>query len=208
MGNKASSSSLPPLQVVSNCETQRLMGTWFVIGVKPTMFETTCSNAVEKYTWLTDSKKNDIDIDFQYNQADPITSKLKSLPQKGWVQGSNKDNSAEWKVSPTWPIKMPYPIIEVDTTSYDYVVVGYPSRSYAWIMSRRPQMKESLYQDLTQRLVDKHHYSLEGLRKVPQHWTRAEREKRGLTAKEIPNSMLVDDIAVKLEQAPSEEKEC
>ena len=66
----------------------RMMGTWFVIGVKPTIFETTCSNAVEKYTFLEEGKGHDIDIDFTYNaKEDPFQSKLKSLPQKGWVQG-------------------------------------------------------------------------------------------------------------------------
>ena len=36
---------------------------------------------------------HDIDIDFQYNKSDPITSALKSLPQRGWIQGSNKEVS-------------------------------------------------------------------------------------------------------------------
>jgi apolipoprotein D and lipocalin family protein len=85
MGN-IGSSSLPPLQVAENCDTTKFIGTWFVIGVKPTFLETTCSNAVEKYIWHKDgdTKTNyDIDIDFQYNKAEPIISPLKALPQKG-----------------------------------------------------------------------------------------------------------------------------
>lgn len=126
MGNSASS-SLPALQTVATCDTARFMGTWFVIGVKPTAFEKTCSNAVENYT-LMENKNYDIDIDFQYNQDEPIRSKLKSLPQKGWVQG-DKSNSGDWKVSPFWPIKMPYKIIELDDKDYSYCVIGYPSRA-------------------------------------------------------------------------------
>jgi apolipoprotein D and lipocalin family protein len=167
------------------------MGTWFVIAVKPTVFETTCSNAVERYSFLKDSKKNDIDIDFQYNQNEPLTSPLKSLPQKGWVQGADKTNSAEWKVSPMWPIKVPFQVIEVGK-NYEYCVIGYPSRNYCWIMGRKPVMDDTLYSDLTKKLVEKHQYSLEGLRRVPQKWTREEREKRGL-AKEIPDAMLSKD---------------
>lgn len=41
-------------------------------------------------------------------------------------------------------------------------------------------MEEATYNMLTQRLVDKHQYSLDGLRKVPQVWTKDERKKRGL----------------------------
>lgn len=192
MGNSssASSSTLPPLQHVANCATDKFMGTWFVIGVKPTMFETTCSNAVEIYS--RPQKKNkrfDVNIDFQYNKDEPIKSPLKSMPQKGWVQGSDKEDSGEWKVSPLWPIKMPYLILEVDD-DYSYTVIGYPTRDYCWIMYRKPSMPEHLYKDLTQRLVEKHQYDLDGLRKVPQVWTREERDKRGLTSKDIPDSML------------------
>jgi len=186
MGN--ASSNLPALQSVASCDTARFMGTWFVIGVKPTVFETTCSNAVEKYTLLDSRKGNDINIDFQYNDKEPISSTLKSLPQKGWVQGNDRANSGLWKVSPFWPIKMPYQIIEVDD-DYSYCVIGYPSRKYCWIMSREPIMSDKLYNDLTTRLVEKHNYSLEGLRKVPQKWTKEERAKRDLE-KDIPDSML------------------
>merc|ERR1711939_447422 len=101
MGNSASSStSLPALQSVASCETAKFMGTWFVIAVKPTFFEKTCSNAVEKYSLMEGKTPFDINIDFQYNKEAPITSALKSLPQKGWVQGSDPSNSGDWKVSP------------------------------------------------------------------------------------------------------------
>jgi apolipoprotein D and lipocalin family protein len=191
MGNSASA-NLPALQTVQ-CETAKFMGTWFVIGVKPTMFEKTCSNAVENYSLLEDDKDkdHDIDIDFKYNKDDPIKSALNSMPQKGWVQGDNKKNSGKWKVSPFPMIKMPYLILEVDD-KYDYCIIGYPSRDYVWIMSRKPKMPEKTYSMLTQKLVEKHQYNLDGLRKVPQVWTRDEREKRGLTKKEIPDDMLVD----------------
>ena len=80
MGNSSSSSNLPALQTVSNCITERMMGTWFVVAVKPTAFETHNSNAVERYTWLEQKSYvgNDFAINFQYNSDEPITSKLKS----------------------------------------------------------------------------------------------------------------------------------
>merc|ERR1712232_493346 len=163
------------------------MGTWFVIGVKPTIFERTCSNAVEKYSLV--DKSYDINIDFQYNQNDPISSKLKSLPQKGWVLGKDKTNSPNWKVSPAWPVKLPYIILEVDED--DHCVIGYPSRDYCWIMSRKPQMDEKKYNGILKTLETKHKYDLKGLRKVPQVWTKEERSKRGLD-NEIPDHRLTE----------------
>jgi len=188
MGNiLGGGSSKPALQVAASCDTAKFMGTWFVIGVKPTMFEKTCSNAVEKYTRVEGSG-HDIDIDFHFNKNETPDSPLKSLPQKGWIVGDDKSNSATWKVSPFWPIKMPYLILEVEED--DYTVIGYPSRDYCWIMSRTPRMDDAKYEKLTKQLEEKHQYDLEGLRKVPQIWSREEREKRGLTEKEIPDSML------------------
>ena len=190
------SSKVPPLQTVPTCQTNSCMGTWFVIAVKPTPFETTCSNAVERYVRVTHSttsstkKTHDIDIDFQYNKKDPISSTLKSLPQRGWVQGNDVENSGEWKVSPFGFIRLSYPIIELDDVNYEYCVVGSQGRSYVWIMARKPVMEDKTYAMLTNRLVQQHGYTLDGLRRVPQVWTRAERLKRGLVD-EIPDELLV-----------------
>jgi apolipoprotein D and lipocalin family protein len=196
MGNSASS-SLPALKTVASCDTNRFMGTWYVVGIKPTYLETTCSNAVEKYTLRENegSKKHDIDIDFKYNpKEDPFEAKnnVKSLPQKGWVQGSNRLQSGDWKVSPFWPIKMTYPIIELDEKDYSYAVIGYPSRDYCWILSRKPTLEEKVYKGIEKKLVDNHQYDLEGFRKVPQKWTAEERTKRGLTKEELPDSLLLN----------------
>merc|ERR1712071_177727 len=125
-------------------------------------------------------------------KEDPYKSKLKSLPQKGWVKGNEKANSGLWKVSPFRPIKMPYYIIEVDEKDYDYCAIGYPNREYLWIMSRKPEMEESTYSTLMDKVVSKHQYDLKGVRKVPQIWTKEEKEKRGLTKKELPDKFLKD----------------
>ncbi len=187
-----SSSKLPPLQTVPKCETSKFMGVWFVIAVKPTMFETTNSNAVETYTRV-DNKQHDIDIDFQYNKTNPITSPLKSLPQRGWIIPSvsmSKEESSQWKVSPFGPIRLNYPIIELDSVNYSYCVIGHDARSYFWIMARKPYLEDNVYNMLLEKLRNVHLYDMEGVRKVPQVWTREERKKRNLE-KEIPNDVLV-----------------
>lgn len=164
------------------------MGTWFVQGVKPTFLEKTNSNAVEIYKFVGENKNYDIDIDFQYNDKEPITSPLKSAPQKGWVVGDDKTKSGNWKVQPFWPAKLPYLILECDD-DYQHCVIGYPSRAYAWLMSRKPVIDDKVYDSYVEKLEKKHQYDLKGFRRVPQKWTKEEREKRGLTDV-IPDSML------------------
>lgn len=95
-------------------------------------------------------------------------------------------------MSPFWPVKLTYPIIELDEKDYSYAVVGYPSRAYCWILSRTPVMEETVYKGIEKKLVDKHQYDLEGFRKVPQKWTAEERTKRGLTKEELPDSFLMN----------------
>lgn len=155
--------------------------------IKPTFLEKTNSNAVEIYSRAPEGKGHDVDIDFQYNSKEPIISPLKAAPQKGWIQG-DKENSSNWKVSPLFPLKLPYLILECDD-NYEFCVIGYPSRSYCWIMNRKPVMKEETYNMLTEKLKEKHQYDLKGLRRVPQKWTMEERDKRGLTDV-IPDDML------------------
>jgi len=190
MGALSSSDGKPSLEVVTNCDTNRFMGTWFVHGVKPTYLETTCSNAVESYTFVGDSKKFDIDIGFDCNKSDPITSPLTSANQKGWVQGDKK-NSGLWKISPFAPVKIDYLILEIDDVNYEYTAIGVKNRKYAWIMGRKPSMDDETFQMLKDRLVTKHKYSLDGFRQVPQVWTEAERAKRKLE-NAIPDEYLTD----------------
>uniref|UniRef100_A0A7S2KR17 Lipocalin/cytosolic fatty-acid binding domain-containing protein n=1 Tax=Leptocylindrus danicus TaxID=163516 RepID=A0A7S2KR17_9STRA len=193
MGNFTSNSStaLPPLKTVTSCNVDRFAtGAWFVIGNIPTYPERHASNAVERYALTQGKKSNDIDIDFQYNNGDPITGKLKSLPQKGWLV---KDEPGEWRVSPFWPLKLPYLILELDTDRYNYCVIGYPNRNYAWIMGRKPVMDGKLYDSLVDKLVKDHQYDVSKLRKVPQKWTAEERKKRGVSVDECPDEMLATD---------------
>jgi apolipoprotein D and lipocalin family protein len=147
------------------------MGTWFVIAVKPTYFERTCCNAVEKYTLNEDKVR--IGIDFSYTNEG--SEKVNSLPQKGWV---NSPTGSEWKVSPMWPLKMPYLILEAKED--DYCVIGYPSRDYLWIMSRKPTLEKEKYDTLIGLCKEKHLYDMTGLRLVPQVWTKELAAARGV----------------------------
>uniref|UniRef100_A0A7R9U4G6 Lipocalin/cytosolic fatty-acid binding domain-containing protein n=1 Tax=Pinguiococcus pyrenoidosus TaxID=172671 RepID=A0A7R9U4G6_9STRA len=151
-------SSGKPLQVVKGpIDVQKFMGEWFVIGVKPTSFEIGAHNAIERYTL----NGNKVDVDFTFNQ-NSLDGKLKSLPQT--LYPSAEDGN--WKVSPFWPLKLSYPILELDE-DYSYTVIGFPSRAYVWIMAREPKMDEQLYEDICARLREQHGYDLEGLVKVP-----------------------------------------
>ncbi|KAJ1463559.1 Lipocalin-like domain-containing protein [Pelagophyceae sp. CCMP2097] len=164
-------SSLPPLVAVAHVDVPKLMGTWYVIGVQPTYFEVGACNCREVYTpaeWA-----DGVQVDFTFN-AGFLEGPIKSMPQKGY--GWVSDSPASWLVSPFWPLKMPYLVIEQSEVSLDdeeaWFVVGWPNRAYVWIMARKPVMDDSTYENIKTDLVEKHLYptGLPTLVKVPHKW--------------------------------------
>ena len=62
----ATPSHLPPLKPVSTMvDLPRFMGTWYVVGVKPTFLEVGAVNPVEVYSWNEAERR--VDIDFSFN---------------------------------------------------------------------------------------------------------------------------------------------
>jgi len=64
--------------------TSKFLGTWFVIGVLPTPFETECCNAVEKYSFLNDNDETRINIDFTYTNESDKKRKVSAVDRKRW----------------------------------------------------------------------------------------------------------------------------
>ena len=169
----ASSTKLEPLKPVDDVPVRQLFGTWFVIAVMPTIFEKGAHNAIETYTMGKGA--HCVDVAFEYNK-NAFDGKITSIPQKGssWIG----DKTSGWKVSPFWPVKMPYLVIDKSKTALDndaaWFVVGYPSRAYVWVMARKPEMPRSVLDDIKKRLVTDHQYpeGLPDLVEVPQSWDR------------------------------------
>ncbi|MBY0555335.1 lipocalin family protein [bacterium] len=125
------------------------MGNWYVLAGRFTFLEKNVHNGLEKYTW--NEKENRIDIDFTYNQGS-LTGNQKSLPQKGWIE--NKETNAHWKVSPLWPFKFDYLVIEL-AADYSWTAIGVPSQNYLWIMARSTKNSEAVINEAVKRLQDK-----------------------------------------------------
>lgn len=141
----ASMSDLPEQKTVDYVDIQKYMGDWNVIGTIPTMFDGDY-NPVESYTW--NEKEKRVDIDYSYNK-DSFDGKKKHIPQKGFI--ANETTHATWKVQVWWPFKSDYLILDL-APDYSDVIVGVPSRSYAWIMSRKTTMPEARYQEQVAKL--------------------------------------------------------
>ena len=168
-----SSSSKPALQAMKRkIDPDTVMGTWYVQGVIPTPFETNAWNCVENYGW-TNKEKQEFKVTFKYKQG----KKDQVMYQDGYVH--DKETGAEWRVRPRFfggivplPTWLAFLILDCPSEEKpDYpMVVGVPDRSYVWIMSRKTEMDENLYNEVVQRCKSEWEYDIEKLIKVEQKW--------------------------------------
>jgi apolipoprotein D and lipocalin family protein len=137
-----------PLEVVPHVDLSRYMGTWYEIATIPQRFQKDCVASRADYSVREDGT---IAVLNQCRKK-TLDGEVKMAKGKAWVV--DKKTNAKLKVQFFWPFKGAYWIIELDS-NYQYAVVGHPNRNYLWILSRTPQMEESLYQDLLQRIARK-----------------------------------------------------
>ena len=149
----------PPLQVVSKVDLNRYLGTWYEIARFPHRFQEGCVQSWAMYTLLEDGK---IGVLNQCRKGS-LDGEISSAKGKAWVV--DKETNAKLKVSFFWPFAGDYWIIDLGE-NYDYAVVGHPSRTYLWILSRTSEMDEALYTRLLERL-QKQGYDTSRLIKPP-----------------------------------------
>lgn len=141
----ALSAEEPPLEVVPSVDLERYLGTWYEIASYPAWFQRGCTAVTAEYSRRDDGL---IRVVNSCNQGS-LDGKLKqSTGRAKVVEGSA---NAKLKVSFFRPFWGDYWIIDLDA-DYRWAVVGVPSRKFLWILSRTPQMEDSVYNDILSRL--------------------------------------------------------
>ena len=151
------------MKTVDYIDMTRFMTSWYVIAGRLTSFEDGAHNAIEKYTW--NEKEKRVDVDFTMNVGS-FDGKIKSIPQKAWVY--NKDTNAHWKISPFWPLKLNYLIVDI-AEDYSWTVVGVPGQEWVWIMAQDWNMSDEKLGMILKRVSEKG-YSVDKVNRVPQKW--------------------------------------
>lgn len=155
--------NLKGLQPVGSLDLKDILGQWYVIETIPSRFEIGCSNSVENYALRTDSK---IDVNFT---CDKEGKKPLRLSQVATILDNT--NNSTWRIRfLLWgfiPLHFPYVITDFDKEK-EYVVVGYPSREYVWIMSRSKQIENSTLEKIHKKLISEG-YDLNKLVRIKQN---------------------------------------
>ena len=150
------------LQTVNYVDLERFMGDWYIIANIPTFIEKRATNAIESYKL---NERGEIETRFTFYQDNP-NGKKKEYSPTGYIY--NKSTNAEWRMQFLWPFKMPFLIIDLDS-DYTYTVIGYPDRSFVWIMSREPSMDIEVYDKVLYNLFSVG-YDTTKIQKVLQDW--------------------------------------
>ncbi len=133
-----SSTNYPPLETVSKVDVNRYVGKWYEIARLPFDRQANCTCTTAEYAIIDNET-----ISVLNTCKDTADNKISKAEGKAFVVENS--NNAKLKVQFFWPFKGDYWIIDLDSVNYSYALIGIPSRKYAWILSRTPQMDPELY---------------------------------------------------------------
>ena len=86
------------------------------------------------------------------NSCNLPEGKTKISTAKAFVEDGS--GNAKLKVQFFWPLKGKYWIIDL-AKDYSYAVVGHPNHNYLWILSRTPEIDDTLYEKLLEGIAEK-----------------------------------------------------
>ena len=138
---------LPPLDTVSNVDLNRYTGKWYEIAHYPTFFQAGCASSTAEYTANADGS---IGV---FNTCLAADGSVNSTIQ-GTARVVDTTTNAKLKVTfPGIPFEGNYWIIQLGE-DYEYAVVGEPTRSTLFILSRTPTLDQGTLDAILAELPD------------------------------------------------------
>jgi len=135
------------LEPVSGFDGDRYMGKWYEIARLDHSFERNLSNVSAIYTAQEDKMISVVNRGFRDK-----TGEWKQI--EGKARFIENGSIGSLKVSFFGPFYGGYHVIELDRENYSYAMVSGPSRSYLWILSRTPELDETIYSGLVSRAAE------------------------------------------------------
>ncbi len=142
----AHDSLFPPLPVVESVDLNRFIGKWYEIAKYPNFFQQQChGGTTAEYASREDGSISVVNI-CREGSLDGPESRI-----EGYATVTDTNSNAKLSVVFFPPFGAPYWIIDLDP-EYQWAVIGEPSRSTLWILSRTPTLSETTYGDILSRL--------------------------------------------------------
>jgi len=136
------------LTTAPSVDIQRYMGKWYEIAKYPAVFENGCFGVTADYTLQSDGKVKVVNT---CRKSDGSVART----IEGFATVADSSTNSKLTVYFFYPFGAPYWILELDDVNYQWAVVGDPSRSFLWILSRTPTMGPQVYAGILERLPAK-----------------------------------------------------
>lgn len=128
----------PPLETVPSVDIPRYMGVWHEVAKYPNRFQKGCFGASATYTLRPDGAVDVVNRCRDGSFDGPVRE------ARGKAVVVDGTTNAKLSVTFFWPFSGDYQIIALGD-SYEYAVVGEPSRKYLWILAREARMEAARY---------------------------------------------------------------
>lgn len=146
----AQSSKGSNVRAVSSVDLNKYSGTWYEIAKYPNKFQKKCvGNTTATYTIKSEEKLEVV------NRCLEKDGTIKEAKGSGRVKDRRTNAKLEVRFAPGFLSFLPavwgdYWVIDL-APDYSYSVIGTPDRDYFWILSRTPQLNDSIYQGILRR---------------------------------------------------------
>ena len=125
-------------------DASRYLGTWHEIARLDHSFERGLTHVTATYTARADGS-----IGVLNRGLDPTRCRWKEADGRAVFQ--TERDVASLSVTFFWPFAGGYHVVELDRDAYEWALVSGPSRSYLWILARRPDLDPAI----RDRLIDR-----------------------------------------------------
>jgi apolipoprotein D and lipocalin family protein len=143
----AAQSDVPRLKSVDSVDLDRYIGRWYEVARLPNRFQDDCaSDTTATYAMQLDGRLSVV------NECRKADGSLMSAEGAARKVG---DAKLKVRFAPAWLSFLPmvwgdYWVIDL-AEDYSWAVVGEPGLKYFWILSREPQVEESLIEGIVKR---------------------------------------------------------
>lgn len=131
--------------VVNQLNLQRYLGTWYEIARYDHKFERGMVGVTANYSIRNDGKIKVVNSGYKGSMDGPFSEAI------GKAKVPNKSEPGKLKVSFFWIFYGDYFVLDLDE-NYQWALIGSSYDKYLWILSRTPQISDSLYKELLEKL--------------------------------------------------------
>lgn len=155
-------SARDPLPLAQHVDLDAFMGAWYVVGYTPIVVDKNAHNAVEHYAR---DEKGRVLTTYQFRKGG-FDGPIKTHTPTGFVP--DPDQPAVWDMQFVWPFKADYRIAYLSEDGAR-TIIAHPNRTYAWIMTRTPDVEAVDYAAMLS-FLDKAGFDTNTVLRVPHDW--------------------------------------